>query len=46
MTEKFTCEACGTELTGGASVIECTHCKRSHCDECLSDEGVCEPCRD
>ncbi len=42
--EKFKCEACGKEFDREGAVHECRVCHRTHCDECINHEGLCEPC--
>jgi hypothetical protein len=42
--EKFSCVACGLDFDRETAVKECRICHRTHCDECISDEGICVPC--
>jgi len=44
--EKFTCAACGKEYDREMAVQECKICHRTHCSECISDEGICIPCEE
>ncbi len=29
-----------------SAVKECRICHRTHCDQCLDEEGLCVPCRE
>lgn len=44
--EKFTCAACGKEYDREMAVPECKMCHRTHCSECISEEGICVPCEE
>jgi hypothetical protein len=45
--ETFRCEACGKEYERdvvSTGVEECRICYRTHCKECLNEEGICVAC--
>lgn len=48
MGEKFTCAACGAEAEKDVvtePVAECRICRRLHCPDCLTPDGVCKKCK-
>jgi len=42
----FSCSACGLDYSRETAVKECRICHRAHCEECISEEGLCVPCKD
>jgi hypothetical protein len=44
--ERFDCSSCGQDYDRESAVKECRICHRTYCDECISDEGICVPCRE
>jgi hypothetical protein len=45
--EQFACAACGEEYEGDIRVTgvqECRICFRTHCPECIDENGICVPC--
>jgi hypothetical protein len=47
MAEKeFQCVACGAEYDRSSAVQECRMCHRTHCTECIDEQGICVPCKD
>ena len=47
--EKFFCASCGKEHEGdivATGIQECRICFRTHCDECINEDGICVPCSD
>jgi len=44
--EQFSCEACGLDYDREIAVPECRMCHRTHCKDCLDDQGLCVPCRE
>jgi hypothetical protein len=48
MAEEFSCVACGaaSEKDDVVAIQECRICRRTHCDGCLNEEGICVECRE
>lgn len=46
MAGEFACVACGipSEKDDVVLIQECRLCRRSHCDRCLNEEGICVDC--
>jgi len=46
MAGEFACVACGipSEKDDVVLIQECRLCRRSHCDRCLNEEGLCVDC--